>query len=167
MDAAAILDRLSDIGVTVRLSDDRLQIFPGSKVPPELLSQIRQHKAELVSRLRSVPTPPDGGRTPAPSKPKPAEHPPEWHAQEIAWAVEKEGVCVFWSDVFGELIAFIKDDSLRPSVPADLVAYTSEEILHVFGENKKAPSAKSLRLIHEAKRAGGGHITSYEVERND
>ena len=51
MDAVGILQRLHSFGVSVTLEGDQLAVRPGSKVPPELVPQIREHKAEIVSHL--------------------------------------------------------------------------------------------------------------------
>ena len=96
------------------------------------------------------------------TKPKPVEGSPQWHAETIAAAVRKEGVCVFWSDLFGEVVAFVKDDSFKGKVPAGLVTYNDHELRELFGEGKPGLSARDLRLIHEAKKAGGGRIISHE-----
>ena len=48
MDANAILDRLSTLGVTARVEADKILIQPASKVPSELMDAIREHKPELL-----------------------------------------------------------------------------------------------------------------------
>ena len=149
MDATAILERLNSLGVRVIVSGERLQIEPGSKVPSDLVNEIRRHKSEIINVL---------------SKPKLVDGLPAWHAETIAEAVRREGVCLFWSDLFGEVIAFIRDDSFKGKVPAGLVTYTSKELKELFGEGKLGLSAADLRLIHEAKRAGG-RIASHQDSR--
>ena len=56
------------------------------------------------------------------------------------------------------MVAFVKDDSFKGKVPAGLVIYDDHELRELFGEGKPGLSAATLRLIHEAKRAGGGPI---------
>ena len=58
-----------------------------------------------------------------------------WHAEEVARLVGKEGICIFWSKLFG------------------IVVYSTDEIDTLFGEKDLSPGA--LRLIHEAKKIGG------------
>jgi hypothetical protein len=89
---------------------------------------------------------------------------PLWHAETIAQEVEREGVCIFWSDVLGELIAFVKNDSFKEKVPFNLVAYTSQELRELFGDGKPGLSARHLRPSHEANPAGG-HIGSQQDSR--
>jgi hypothetical protein len=101
--------------------------------PPENLRQLlKAHKQEIISLLK-------------PQKPL-------WHAQKVAEAVRKEGVCLFWSDLFQEVIAFIREESFRSKVPGNIVVYTDAELSELFGGNR---SPKALRLIYEAKRHGG------------
>ena len=144
MDATAILEKLSNlrIRVTVVGNGERLRMEPGSAVPADLVEDIKAHKAELLAFLQ---------------KPQVKPGPPEWHAKEVARAVEREGYCLFWSELFHEVVAFIRDDTFRGAVPASIVTYTSAELLQLFGDSKTSPSAKKLRLIHEAKKLGG-HI---------
>ena len=136
-----------ELGVKLTVHADKLRYEPASIVPPDLLADLRAHKKEIMAIL---------------TKPKAVDGPPRWHAETIAAAVRKEGICLFWNELFGEMIAFIADDSFRDKVPAGIVVYTDHELRELFGEDKKALSPESFRLIHEAKRASGGHVTSYE-----
>lgn len=149
--AVELLEKVKALDVTLTRSGDKLLLEPGSKVPPDLVSQIREHKTEILAHLR---------------RPKLVEGPPQWHAETIAAAVRKEGVCIFWSDLFGELVAFVNDLNVvsKKRVPAGLVIYNDHELRELFGEDKPGLSASDLRLIHEAKRAGGGHIVSHEAK---
>jgi len=147
--AAAILEKLSLLGIATTPSGEKLLLEPGSKVPADLVSQIREHKTEILAHL---------------GKPKLVDGTPQWHAETIARAVEREGVCVFWSELFGEMIAFVRDDTFKSHVPCGIVYYTDEELRELFGEGKPGLSAKDLRLIHEAKKAGGGHVISHEAK---
>ena len=51
MDASAILNRLHDLGITVEASGQKVRLQPGSKVPSDLLDEVRRHKAEIISEL--------------------------------------------------------------------------------------------------------------------
>ena len=142
MNARAILEKLSNLQITVTLvgNGERLRMEPGSAVPADLVEDIKAHKAELIAHLQ---------------KPQVKPGPPEWHAKEVARAVEREGYCLFWSELFHEMVAFTKDDSFRDAAPPGVVTYTSGELLQLFGDSKTTP--RKLRLIHEAKKLGG-HI---------
>ena len=148
MDIMTLLQRARAVGLKVRADGDSLKI-EGIPSPDALalVEELRHHKQELLAFL---------------GKPQHASRPREWHARQIAQRVAKEGICLFWSDLFGEMVAFIRDDSQRGNVPADLVAYTSQELLELFGDGKSTPSPDTIRIVHEAKKQGG-HITSYET----
>jgi len=51
MTAVEILDRLSDLGVSVRVVGDKVRVTPVSNVPEELLAQAKAHKQELIHEL--------------------------------------------------------------------------------------------------------------------
>ena len=52
MDANAILDRLSELGITVRADGGMVLIQPASKVPAELKDAVRENKPEILTALR-------------------------------------------------------------------------------------------------------------------
>ena len=54
MNAADVLDRLAELGINAWTAGEKLLLEPGSKVPPELFEEVRQHKAEILSALRTV-----------------------------------------------------------------------------------------------------------------
>ena len=51
MDANAVLNRLSELGVTARAEGGMVLIQPASKVPPELKDAVRENKAEILALL--------------------------------------------------------------------------------------------------------------------
>jgi hypothetical protein len=51
MTPEAISKRLDELGISARAKGDKLRVEPGSKVPPELVSEIRQHKREILQLL--------------------------------------------------------------------------------------------------------------------
>jgi len=55
MEAADVLDRLAALGITARASGEKLLLEPGSKVPPELLAEVRHCKAEVLTILKDGP----------------------------------------------------------------------------------------------------------------
>lgn len=52
MDATGVLDRLTDLGINARVDGERLFLSPMDKVPADLLADVRQHKPEILSRIR-------------------------------------------------------------------------------------------------------------------
>ena len=140
-----LLARCKELQVELIPEEDRLKVRSPVPLTPDLREELRQYKAELIAFLQ---------------KPQVKPGSPEWHAKEVARAVEREGYCLFWSELFHEVVAFIRDDTFRGAVPAGIVAYTNAELLQLFGDSKTTP--KKLRLIHEAKRLGG-HIKSHNA----
>lgn len=138
MNAEAVISRIRDLGISLRVDGDKLKYAPKSAMSPELLTALRSQKSEIMAHLQGRPLLADG--------------PPEWHAEQIARCVAQEGICVFWSELFGEIIAFIRAESDRQRVPAQIVAYTCEELRHLFREDA---DEATLRLVHEAKKLGG------------
>ncbi|HZA22172.1 MAG TPA: hypothetical protein VFA32_06140 [Dehalococcoidia bacterium] len=49
MEAAEILGAFKKFGITAYVKGDKLVCEPGSKLPPELVPEIRQHKCEIMS----------------------------------------------------------------------------------------------------------------------
>ncbi len=56
MHASSILERLSTLGVKVQVAGDRLRLEPASRVPPDVLDAVREHKGELLAFLSPRPT---------------------------------------------------------------------------------------------------------------
>lgn len=60
-DAQTIVDRACRLGLRLQLEGDRIAIFPARQCPPDLLTEVRQHKPAVVALLeaRSANLPPD------------------------------------------------------------------------------------------------------------
>lgn len=86
---------------------------------------------------------------------------PQEHANTIAATVQDRGICIFWSEVLGEKVAFVRDIRFLRHVPKGIPIYTSAELRELFGEGKTPISPGSLKLIHAAKKEGG-EVTSHE-----
>lgn len=52
MDASAILDELSDLGISVRVDGSDILCRPGGRIPTGLKSQIRANKSAIVAELK-------------------------------------------------------------------------------------------------------------------
>jgi len=52
MDAENIIQRTRKLGITLALVGDRIRYAPRQKAPPELVEELRRHKADLVSHLQ-------------------------------------------------------------------------------------------------------------------
>ena len=52
MNVQAVLDRLESQGVTITVTGDQVKLVPGSRVPSDLVQQLKHHKKEVVAFLR-------------------------------------------------------------------------------------------------------------------
>ena len=64
MNAAAVLEQLDRLGVSVQLDGPDLLLQPGSRVPPALLPELRACKGEIVAALSHRRVPRDTGLAP-------------------------------------------------------------------------------------------------------
>ena len=141
MDATAILGRLGSLGISVEVANNRLLLQPGSRVPPDLVDELRAHKQEVILKLK-------GYRL----KYSQAS---DREVEEIVARVEVEGCVLLWSTVLNDLVAFYRDEDARSKIPPGFVPYSVGELQELFGGGKQSPSQHTLRLIHEAKKQGG------------
>ena len=51
-EAVELLDRLQSCGFSMSLDRDELVLSPASKIPPNLLAEVRQRKDEIIQELR-------------------------------------------------------------------------------------------------------------------
>ena len=56
MNASAVVSQLHDMGVAVTVPTDKVRLQPGSRVPPEILEFLREHKADVITLLSSQPS---------------------------------------------------------------------------------------------------------------
>jgi hypothetical protein len=152
MDAIAILDRLREVGVTVRPDGDDLVLKPGDRIPPDLYEPIRAYKPQIMDILRG-------------SKPPLVDSSPEWAAETVAREVIEYGIPIFWADVFQDTIAFIRGEKHRPQVPAWIVVYSLDELSNLFPDGKNAVGIAAMRLAHKAKKLGGGWVLDVQNSR--
>ncbi len=100
MTAAEVMAELEQRGIVLQPNGDRLQYkAPVGALTPELRQLLVEHKAVILNLIQ---------------KPCLVDALPIWHAREVARCVETEGVCVFWSDILEEMIAFVKDEACLP-----------------------------------------------------
>jgi len=140
MDATTILDRLGSLGISVEAADDRLRLEPGSRVPPDLIEELRQHKQEIILKLKGF----HFKYTDAQAS--------QQELEEISARVLIDGYVLLWSPVLCDLVAFYRDEEARRKIPPGFVPYSVMELGQLFGD-KHVPEA-SLKVIHEAKKQG-------------
>lgn len=153
MHVTAILDRLNSLGVSVTMSGDRLLLEPGSRLPPELVEEIKAYKQEILLHLK-------GYRIKHPDVQTTRQE-----LEEIAERVHSEGHALLWSNVLQDLVAFYRDEEARSKIPPHFVPYSEDELRQLFGESKPPLSEQALRLIHESKKQGG-RVISNERTKN-
>ena len=73
---------------------------------------------------------------------------------EIESTVYEKGYILLWSSVLKDCIAFYNMESDLVQVPSGFVAYNTEELWHLFGDEDYRISPNVLRRIHEAKKTG-------------
>lgn len=155
MDANAILEKLSSLGISMTLimkpEGTKLWLEPGSAVPPELLEEVKAHKPELVKILKLKSYRLKYNESQVTDK----------ELAEIVARVYDKGYILLWSTLLQDLVAFYRDEADKASIPPGFVPYSLRELTELFREGNKH-SAQELRLIHEAKKRGA-HIISHEA----
>jgi hypothetical protein len=157
--AADVLDRLAELGITARTSGENLLLEPGSKVPPDLLVEVRAHKAEVLALLRREAVGPlDGYR-----QVYAGDAPGTDELAELEERVNREGFVLCRSMALEDFVVFHRDDVDPATLPPGFVPYSVQELERLFGDGTEV-AASTLRLIHQAKKLGGGAVISSEGE---
>ena len=155
MDANAILEKLSSLGISMTLiikpEGPKLWLEPGSAVPQELLAEVKMNKQELIRILKLK------GYRPKYPEPRATDR----ELAEIVARVYSDGYVLLWSNILNDLIAFYRDEADRAGIPPGFVPYGLPELTELSG-SKKRHSLDKLRLVHEAKKAGGAKVTACE-----
>lgn len=124
---------------------------PQGMLTPELKDALRHHKAEILAHLRY-------------HQKYPGDGPPgDAELREIEDRVYADGFVLLWSIVLQEMVAFYRDEDDKVRITPGVVAYSVEELGRLFADGTEV-AASTLRLIHEAKRLGGGAVISSEGE---
>ena len=51
MGVVEVLDQLAELGITPKASGNKLLLTPGSKVPIDLIAQVKKYKTEIIEHL--------------------------------------------------------------------------------------------------------------------
>ena len=129
------------MGIEVTISRDKLLLEPGSRVPEELVEELKSHKQDIILlekgyRLRY-----------------PGNQVTDQELTEIEARVERDGYVLLWSNTLNDFVAFYKTEADREKIPPGFVPYSDKELFELFGKNS-SPRKHTLRLIHEAKKLG-------------
>lgn len=54
METTDVLNRLAELKVTIRADGGNIIVSPASRIPPEVKAAIKEHKHEILGRLRHV-----------------------------------------------------------------------------------------------------------------
>ena len=142
---AALVDQAMRMGATFQVTTDGVTVRrPLGPLPSALLAELRRHKDEIRAELDK--------RRYSPTFPHPDQRDDEM--AELVRRVEEEGYVLLWCEVLRDLVAFHRNDVDPATIPAGFVAYSDDELRHLFGEDGAQPSPDGLRLIHAAKRTG-------------
>ena len=134
MNTDTIIRRLDELGVSMQVNGDRLQLRPGSIVPEELQQEIKTHKIDLVDRLSIGPE----ARS---------------EMTELLSQVREQGFVLLWSNVLQDTVAFVRDAAMIDRIPNSFTIYNVDELSVLFREPQ--PSEADLRRIHQVKKYGG------------
>ena len=132
MTTNSIIEQLDDLGVSIASNGEKLSLKPASRVPEQLMNQIKRYKSDLMNLLRVQ---------------------RDQEMKDIVSLVKKQGYVLLWSSVLEDGVAFIHDDYDPSKLPLAFTPYTLDELCMLFADNSL--SANSLRLIHVAKKHGG------------
>ena len=130
MTTDSIIEQLDDLGVSITSNGEKLSLKPASRVPEQLMNEIRLYKSDLLDVL-----------------------PNDEELDDIVRHVRDYGYVLLWSNVLEDSVAFIRDDFDPARLPNGFVPYTLSELSKLFSDDSL--SADSLRLIHVAKKHGG------------
>ncbi len=143
MGATTILERATELGISLRVEGENIRYKPKEAAPPDFVEDLRQHKAEVIQELTvrpPVPPPPDN---------------PMADAERVPRIVRAKGRCLLWAEAVQDYVAFALNEEEARKVPPGYVVYTLTELEALYGPDKKSPSMAQLRMIHEAKKLGG------------
>ena len=155
MDAVGVLHRLEILGINLEVNGDKLRFQPASKVPPDLLEQMRQHKPAIMGLLHDDATKGVGQRY---IQKHPGPTSSDTELAEIETTVLSKGVCLLYSHTLDDFVAFRPDDDARKDVPPGFVAYTLAELQELFGDPNNQHAVSTLKMVHAIKKAGGGRV---------
>ena len=130
MTTDSIIEQLDDLGVSITSNGEKLSLKPASRVPEQLMNEIRLYKSDLLDVL-----------------------PNDEELDDIVRHVREDGYVLLWSNVLEDSVAFIQKDYDPMELPLAFTPYTLDELCMLFADNSL--SADSLRLIHIAKKRGG------------
>ena len=149
MRTSDILRQLETLGVTITSSGDKLRLKPASRVPPQLMEALRRDKTEVMAYLHKQS---DGIKAGYELRYSGSDRKAE--LDEIERVVAQDGYVLLWSAVLEDLIAFYKSQGDRLRIPPGFVAYSTEELWRLFGDEDYDISREALLRIHEAKKTG-------------
>ena len=143
MTAAAILTRLRDLGVTAKPEGDMLRLRPGSRVPPELLAEVKVNKPALLALLAAKDAPPAF----------PAASPDQAEAErQDRAAIAAEGAPIATAPVDLETLAAWEAElaELLAAAPAQTVTASERARVYFAAEAKRR-----LGLVRHDRQAAG------------
>ena len=159
-----MLEKLGVLGVSAVVEGDELVLRPGSKIPTDMLPELRVRKPEIVDHLRRQEIQGLHQRYQY-RNPQARSDQAEW--DEIRLEVYTKGSVLLWSEVLNDFIGVYATEYERDRIPPGFVQYSSDELWHIFGEGKPDVAENTIRLLHRAKVLGARISESYPGEETD
>lgn len=155
MNAEELLARVEALGVVVSLDRESVLLRPRSRLTPELIEELADHKAELVDLLRArgvtgLASTLPGGVTGA----KPSLLATEVIAMGLSEFADARLVVAVRSALLDEVVVFASDNAIVD--PGEQrVVYRAAELRELLGL-----SPKDLRAVHRVKKTFRGTVLS-------
>lgn len=161
MNALDVIQRANELGLTLSVSDEKIQFRPKSAAPVDFVDELRRNKDEVLDYLRQRAK---RSLSQCYEQRFQSEDIIDDELAEFERRVEAEGVVLCHSELLNDFIAFHCDDVDPATIPAGFVSYSDRELRELFGPNKPAMSANALRRIHAAKKTGANIISNQPEE---
>jgi hypothetical protein len=117
-----------------------------------MMQELRQRKSELLAYLRD--SRPAGGIGDRYHLVRPGARSGGVEVIEIQRNVEQNGVCLVFSHVLNDFVAFYVAEADKAKIPAGFTAYSERELMELFGPDKPELSPEALRRVHRFKKEG-------------
>jgi hypothetical protein len=152
MNPLDILRTLAALGIEASVKGDKVRLVPGSLVPADLREGVRVNKAAIMGLLHE--------RNAKSVRPRYRQaYAGDTAGDDELWEIElqvhEKGICLCYSHVLKDFIAFCRDDEAAREVPPGFVPWSAAEMNALFEDAQDAVSLSALGLIHEVKKAGG------------
>lgn len=151
MSAETVVQHAQELGITLTLNGDKIQMRPGSAASPDFVDELRRNKDEVLDYLRQQ------AKERLSQRYEQSFQGEGLIADELAELerrVEAEGFVLCHIEHLADFVAFHRDGIDLATIPTGFVPYSDRELRELFGSDKPDMPADALRLIHAAKVLG-------------